>query len=134
MTLQINREELAWAGGFFSGEGATYWRSQIRKENNREYGAPAVEVTQCNDPEVLYRFNAAINNLCVIYGPYYNRANTDSPYYQCSVGGFEKIQAIVALLWPWLSTAKRNQAKRVLAKGLEYSLRPKLSKGKKKHE
>jgi hypothetical protein len=113
MAIKLDQEELAWAGGFFSGEGSTYFRRNKRR-NGKSYGGPAIEITQCGSAETLIRFNAAVGNLLTLYGPYYNRANTNRPYWQLSIGAFEKVQAVLAMIWPWLSTIKQEQAANAL--------------------
>lgn len=129
-----DREELAWAGGFFSGEGSTYWHSYANHGNGREYGTPSMEVTQTRSSETLVRFNKACGELLKLYGPYNNRAHTKADYYQLSVRGFEPVQAIVAMLWPWLSTAKREQALRILSKAHAYAASPKMERRPKRKE
>lgn len=98
--------ELAWAGGFFSGEGSTTGFMQ----HGRFY--PRIQIGQSFGTEELDRIQGALG-MGLIHGP------TKSPkgemtVYQLSINGFEKTQAAVAMLWPWLSTAKREQARKVL--------------------
>jgi hypothetical protein len=49
--------ELAWAAGFFDGEGHTGCRSrQNEKDGANRRPQLRLEVLACNDPTVLYRF------------------------------------------------------------------------------
>ena len=122
-------EELAWAAGLFCGEGSTYWRGSIRKSNNREYGAPAIEVAQAGDPWVLERFQSAVGGFGKINGPYDNKPGR-RPYYQYSAGARAEVREILRLLWPWLSPDKKKQAETIFAKDDEYLARPFLRSGK----
>lgn len=110
--MKINREELAWAGGFFSGEGYTGLKTRNSTHWKRY---PNIAISQAGDGEELHRFNNAIGNIGKIYGPYgpYGE-NTRCPLRQFRIGGFEKVQAIITMLWPFLSTAKQEQASKVL--------------------
>ena len=110
----MNREELAWAGGFFSGEGYT-GLSRMTKKNRSHYKKyPAMTICQTGDGEELYRFNSAIMNLGKVRGPYGPYSTTRKSYYQLAITSFEKVQAVVAMLWPFLSSAKQTQARGVL--------------------
>jgi hypothetical protein len=101
-----DREELAWAGGFLCGEGCFHADPR-----------PRVEVVQ-NEPEVLRRFGAAIGGLGGLHGgkKIYGSL-TKKPMYKWRVSGFERVQAVAAMLWPWLSEAKRSQVRIVLKNG-----------------
>jgi hypothetical protein len=99
-----DREELAWAGGFLCGDGSFYL----------ENGRPCLNAVQ-NEPKALHRFGSAIGSLGGISGgtKIYGRAK--KPMYQWRVTGFERVQAVIAMLWPWLTEAKKEQAIRVLS-------------------
>ncbi len=94
------REELAWAAGFVDGEGCFYSASSKRY--------PRLSISQ-NDKEVLERFQESVG-LGKIYGPYPPR-----PDFEYRLNGLEKVQAVIAMLWPWLSGKKKEQAKKILA-------------------
>ncbi len=106
MAWTADREALAWAAGFFDGEGSTYLDPR-----------PRLQVVQ-NDDEVLLRFAAAIGGLGKLGGgtKVYGRAK--KPIYTHRVTGWRDVQAVVAMLWPFLSTQKREQAVRVLTEDL----------------
>jgi hypothetical protein len=110
-----NREALAWAAGFFDGEGHVGL-------NNRGY--LHLDVSQANDPLALDKFAQAIGFLGKTYGPfqkYGRRKKRVKPIYQYRVATFTKVQAVMALLWPFLCPVKRAQwadaQRRFLAKG-----------------
>lgn len=97
--------ERAWAAGFFDGEGTTCvingWHLSL-------------SIGQVGR-EVLDRFNAATGNLCSIYGPYDVPNPRDSslkcqPQHQLATRSGAKVQQVVALMWDYLGTVKREQA------------------------
>lgn len=94
------REELAWAAGFFEGEGVI---SQ-RQKNGRFV---AINNT---DMEPLLRFQEAVGvgKLRGPYGPY-NNGISRKPYWTWSASNFEHRQAVIAMLWPWLSARRKVQ-------------------------
>ena len=101
----MNREELAWAGGFFCGEGSTTYSLQ--------YGFyPRISVAQSFGTEELERFKAAVG-VGNVTGPS-KSPKGEMNVYQYHANGYEKTQAVVAMLWRWLSTTKREQATKVL--------------------
>ena len=134
MLIKLDKEKLAWAAGFFDGEGCTLFKASMRASNGRMYGSASLQIAQCGNlekyPEVLEKFNEAIGGLGHQYGPY-NKKSANQPYYQLHVIGFEKVQAVVAMLWPWLCSIKRQQAKKALETCKEYSKRPKWKLGRK---
>lgn len=88
-------EDLAWAAGFFDGEGHT-----------RMYSAGIrMEIAQAYDCTVLERFQKAVG-AGKVYGPYTNAAG--NPKWQYVASGRES-RRIVLKLWPWLGVIKRNQ-------------------------
>lgn len=95
------REELAWAGGFFAGEGSTYLSA----------GRGRMSINQ-NDPEVLLRFQDAVG-MGTVTGPYERTGG--NAYWTYAVSGWVKVQAVTAMLWPWLGTLKQEQATRAMA-------------------
>jgi len=96
--MHTNTHELAWAAGFFDGEGTTY---------ADKAHSIFISVGQKN-PALLYRFNSAIWNLGKVYGPYNN-------CYSLRVTTFAKVQQVMVLLWPYLGEEKRAQAKKAFS-------------------
>lgn len=107
---RINREELAWAAGFFDGEGYIGCIKNFSRESS--YRALRITVTQ-NKREPLDRFLSACGfgtiRIC-------DNASVHSrhPRIVWEVSSFESVQATVALLWNWLSLPKQTQIKKAL--------------------
>jgi len=94
--------QLAWAAGFFDGEGSI----QLRR------GTLLQLYVGQTDPRPLERFAAAVGvgKVNGPYGPYprKGRANTWKPMYAWQVGG-RKAEQVFDLLRPFLSEPKREQ-------------------------
>jgi len=101
LTAPLNREELAWAAGFFDGEG----HSRLPKES-----PPTLKVVQCGvyAQALLERFKLAVHGLGNVYGPYKTKWQDR---YTWQSTNFEEAQAVMAMLWPFLGPAKRAQMK-----------------------
>lgn len=101
----LDRAELAWAAGFFDGEGSTMVH---RDESRPGYLRLEVCVPQSGHgggvPSVLIRFQNAVGGFCRIVGP------EGRDIYKCVSGGRLEAMAIVALLWSQLGEVKRRQA------------------------
>lgn len=103
------RQELAWAAGFFDADGSFVY------SNASKY--MLVSITQF-DSEVLHRLQNTLG-LGRIYGPYQHRPGatlSDKSHYRYQAHGHEAVQAIAAMLWFKLGSAKRKQAAAVIAK------------------
>jgi len=108
------REELAWAGGLFEGEGTFYVKP-------RPYGRYAALRIHMSDEDVIRRF-ADIFGLKVL-GPYRKDPATSNfknpplefkPWWTAESAKFETVQAIGAMLWPWLGKRRREQFRLVM--------------------
>jgi hypothetical protein len=99
--------ELAWAAGFFDGEGCTKLQNNFSR-HGKNYPNIAVSITQYHS-EVLERFRLAVGTGSV-YGPY-PRAEGKQAWAFGAWG--EKAEAVVDALWPYLGSVKREQAKRI---------------------
>jgi len=105
-------EELAWAGGFFDGEGTTYLEKH-RTHANHFY--PALYVPQSADegtaPELL-RLWAAIGfgSISGLRRP----KPPHRPYRRWRVVTVAKAQLALHLLWPFIGRVKRSQAQSVM--------------------
>lgn len=106
----MNREELAWAAGLFDGEGNV---RLIRKHVGSQRGQPHLSIAQVN-PIVLQRFRDAVG-IGKVYGPYLQRTANRRPYFVYSGGGFPSIQAVIAMIWSFLSPVKKEQARTTLS-------------------
>ena len=106
-------EELAWAAGFFDGEGCTYL------ENHRThagYKVPRLYVPQSCEvgiaPELL-RLAAALGGLGRISGVRRGKGD-DKPYRRWRIQASGDVQRALHLLWPFIGNVKRDQAQRVM--------------------
>lgn len=112
--LTLNKEDLAWAAGFFDGEGCTYLQRSngTRSQFSKTYLSPSITINQKNH-EVLEKFNQVTGS----YGKFYFSEIKNQ--YNLRFSSFEKTQYIICLLWPWLGTLKRDQYRRILKEYLE---------------
>lgn len=105
---QINREELAWAAGFFDGEGHVSYRN----------GALTLEVAQ-KDTRVLERFQQAVLGVGKINGPYRGaltlKGYQSKDYWTFKTSNYEHTQAAMIMLWSFLSPVKKEQAFKALS-------------------
>ena len=105
----MDKLELAWAAGFFDGEG--YARLRTTQRPNGKYRHAVLAVAQI-DIRPLERFQNAVLGLGKIngpYGPYPSQTKNSSPQYRWETAKFEHVQAVVALLWNFLSEPKKEQ-------------------------
>src|SRR5947209_5391342 len=106
---------LAWAAGFFDGEGCTGFRSDTRRHTSERI---AISVTQQSStaaiiPSVLQRFHRAVGGAGAIAAACLDeRSGTFAHQWRAS--SFEETQAVVALLWANLGPVKRSQANAAL--------------------
>lgn len=111
----MRREELAWAAGFFDGEGyaGTRWgRSRVRR-----YPVPALTISQ-NETTTLERFRAAVGGLGRV-----SRRSTNprgGAEFAWATTNWREAQTVIALLWRYLSGPKRDQASPVLRRWKEH--------------
>jgi hypothetical protein len=94
--------ELAWAAGFFDGEGSTILDARPGRKVSLK-----VQVAQ-TEPTVLERFRKAVG-VGNINGPYRRNEVNQADYWQFRVQGAGALDVLKAL-WPFLSYAKRDQA------------------------
>jgi LAGLIDADG endonuclease len=106
--MKIDHIELAWAAGFFDGEGTIYFNPQQNKGSGYFYKSINLSVSQHMDnPYVIERFNSAISGI----GKVSTNPNGKGRQTRCRVTNFHHVQFIVALLWKYLCPVKRKQAK-----------------------
>lgn len=93
-------ERIAWAGGFFDGEGcfSVCGEGLNARINN-------------TDIELLEQFRKAVG-FGKVYGPYQPHRTSfgRKEQYVYTVSGFERVQALLGLLWSNIGTAKRVKA------------------------
>lgn len=98
-----NETELAWAAGFFDGEG------HISAKSNRQGPWLQLKLTiGQTDRQVLDRFQKAVG-LGRVYGPYPTLKPEWNPIYEYSVQSKGDVEVVVQLLLPYLSPVKKEQ-------------------------
>ena len=108
--MSPDRYELAWAAGFFDGEGCT----GLYVSSKGGCNFPKITISQVNRVH-LERFQRAVGGIGKIYGPYTRKGHPNKrPSYQFQTSKFETCQAIIAMLWPWLGVEKREQARKAM--------------------
>lgn len=112
---------LAWAGGFFTGEGSigAYHKAPTSPTGKR----PSCSVTQASldggPPGSLLRFRAAVD-AGAIHGPYAPRGWSRYPQYRWETSGHVNVERVMRALWPWLDARRRSQCEDAL--GSEWRL------------
>lgn len=99
----MSSSELAWAAGFFDGEGCSY------KPKDKNFGR--ISISQ-KDKRVLERFQKAVDA-----GQIYNGSKRDQDFKYIVQGKTAK--TVMDKLWPYLGEIKKSQWLRVTT-GVEY--------------
>lgn len=109
------REEMAWAAGFFDGEG--HVGSHVGRLRGRYVRRDLQIAISQTDRQVLDRFRESVGGIGRVGGPFVRsyRNPNERDVYAYQVGRFEYVQAICAMLWQWLSPVKRAQFSSALA-------------------
>lgn len=105
--------QIAWAAGFFDGEGSTIAYFPNKKSRYLRVQASVPQSGHGQMPEVLKRFAAAMLGMGKIVGP------NEYGIYVWKTRGFEEAQATIALLWGQLGPVKRAQASAALKEALD---------------
>lgn len=101
----MDEHELAWAAGFFDGDG---WAALVR-DRRRRRGQPHAQINQAGPdgvPEVLVRFRDAVG-VGRVAGPKIEKGRQDLYWWVASSRG--EMTRVGALIGPWLSSEKRGQ-------------------------
>lgn len=106
--MMLDRIELAWAAGFFDGEGSTTLYAKRRK-SMEAVQQPTLTISQVNR-ENLLRFQRAVGGLGKLYGPYSTKIGRPQSCWRAT--RWLEAQAAIAMLWPFLGEEKREQALR----------------------
>lgn len=101
----MDDHELAWAAGFFDGEGTA---SSSRRAHRPSYERQMAVYQGGRDdiPEALTRFQRAVGGRGNITGPYRARL------FHWTTRKHSAFDEVMTLLWPWLSELKRAQLRR----------------------
>lgn len=105
---QRRLERLAWAGGFFDGEGSTFARSENARPGYRQLNVVVPQSGGFVVPEVLTRFDEALPGLGRIGRP-------SNDLFQWRATDYTRSRATIDVLRPWIGTIKRRQAKAAVA-------------------
>jgi hypothetical protein len=104
--MKINREDLAWAAGLFEGEGCI----SFAKGRSRKIAA----MLNMTDRDVVEHFQSVVG--CGEIYAYKPQQEGWKPQWRWHVGSFERVQALIAMLWPWLKSRRRSKIRSVLAR------------------
>jgi hypothetical protein len=117
----LDEHELAWAAGFFDGDG---WAA-LSRQNGRRTGQPQARINQSSlsgVPETLVRFRDAVG-VGRLGGPTIKERR--EPLYWWVASSRADVHRVGVLIGPWLSAAKRGQF--TTAAGLTFAEPPRRS-------
>jgi len=105
----LDRAELAWAAGFFDGEGSTIARTLSTRPGYYQLNVTVPQGCRQGVPPLLKRFQQAMLGLGHITGP------SDEDIYMLRFTAREEATLVLRLLWPDLGDVKRAQATHAIA-------------------
>lgn len=106
-------ENLAWAAGLFDGEGCSTLAGRRYKGEPSPWVQPRLSIAQC-DPEVLEKFQS-IFGVGTISKPYRHPSRPNARRtYNLAIAGHPRFQYVIAAMWKYLGSVKREQARCVL--------------------
>jgi hypothetical protein len=112
------REEIAWAGGLFEGEGCfticTQRNTKLANGRSRTYRFPRARLVM-TDEDAIRRFNDVVGFGRVLGPRQAHSGPTHKPVFEWQVYTFEHVQALYAMLYPWLCARRRARGAEVLA-------------------
>lgn len=106
--MSTPREDLAWAAGFFEGEGCFYAHKGPKRQDGTQRMSAAANCTQ-KDREVLQRFQRIIG-----FG-WLNSGNDRG----VSAWGTHDVSGLIGLIGEWLSERRLHTAAQLLAQQAE---------------
>lgn len=113
--------ELAWAAGFFDGEGTAVLANKNSTRvhpttgKRRDYPTPTLAVTQHYSPETVERFHAAVLGLGLVSGPHTSKGTGWAPRWMWQCRRPHEVIPVVALLWTYLCSTKQDQISEVMS-------------------
>lgn len=110
------KTEIAWAAGFFDGEGTVFVRHTLRHKGGttgKYYPLTTVEIAATQtDRQPLDRFHRVVK-VGAVHGPYKRSKKNKKkwkPYYRWETAGRPSVAKVLHLLWPYMSEPKQDQA------------------------
>ena len=114
--MPVSLEEIAWAAGFFDGEGSVGLRNM--KNLQRPHAKTlTLQICQC-ERYPLDEFRRILGLAQKVHGPYY-KASTKLPVFKIDVVNKTAVDALHLML-PFLRTRRQQQASDMIAQWLEY--------------
>lgn len=126
-TFNVNREELAWAAGFIDGEGH-FGLHAGKKLNHLTRGVKTIQIQVSQiyrEPLDRLKRILKIGKVGGPYGPY---GENREPFFTFRCQTFEGVQHTASILWPFLCSTRKQQAKDVVS---GYISQPRLKTGPK---
>ena len=105
---QRDLERLAWAGGFFDGEGSTMTKTESSRPADHQLNLSVAQSGGAEVPEVLTRFQTAMGGMGTI-------GRHSAGVYQRRAADRNRAHATAALLRLWTGPVKRHQAALAIA-------------------
>lgn len=112
--IGLDREGLAWAAGFFDGEGNIYYSNKNKKRSPRLI----LQIAQVRI-EPLEKFQSVFNR-GTINGPYKPKSIKRQPYYAYRIEGFSNVQFVCAAMWKFLNEPKKEDYIKMLQQYLQF--------------
>lgn len=101
--------DIAWAAGFFDGEGNTNYTAQYRRDGSiRPKGRAQMSCSQ-KEPLLLLRLREAVGGIGYIRETRATKSRK-FPIWTWQVARFDDLLHVVQTLWPWLGQPKREQS------------------------
>jgi len=109
-TCASTREEIAFAGGLFDGEGCITVYSKLGKLSCN----PRLTLAM-TDEDSVRRFANIVGVGHVRYShPPSHKSTGRQPQWHWTAGSFEHVQHVLAVIWPWLCQRRKSCAVAVL--------------------
>lgn len=123
--FSTRREGLAWAAGFFDGEGCFSVARDKRANADNPHLSMRLMLAQV-DPLPLIQFQCVIGLGGRLAS---DAASQRRTCHRLQINGFEFVQAAALMMWPFLSPHKRTQYTEKSREMLDYFAQPRAWKG-----
>jgi hypothetical protein len=104
----LDQADLAWAAGFFDGEGSTIARTHSARPGCYQLTLTIPQSGRDGVPQLLLRFQRVMLGMGRITGP------NDEFVYMLRFAAREEVRLVLELMWPHLGEIKRAQATRAM--------------------